>query len=95
MQRNGSLIYVCFLCFSFLTIISTRVKYARNNKKRNEARRNEEGLTPKQAELKELKEKIIYMKKNEIKNKDISEQLNIPVKTLERYITKFKKEGLL
>ena len=40
-------------------------------------------------------EKIIYMKKNEIKNKDISEQLNIPVKTLERYITKFKKEGLL
>ena len=89
-QRNGSLIYVCFLCFSLLTIISTRVKYDRNNKKRNE-----EGLTPKQAELKELKEKIIYMKKNEIKNKDISEQLNIPVKTLERYITKFKKEGLL
>ena len=76
-----------------LTIISTGEKYRRKNEKRTP--RNEEGLTPKQAELKELKEKIIYMKKNEIKNKDISEQLNIPVKTLERYITKFKKEGLL
>lgn len=82
-----------FLCFSFLTIISTEEKYRRNNERRTP--RNEEGLTPKQAELKELKEKIIYMKKNKIKNKDISEKLNIPVKTLERYITKFKKEGLL
>ena len=76
-----------------ITIISTEEKYRRNNERRTP--RNEEGLTPKQAELKELKEKIIYMKKNEIKNKDISEKLNIPVKTLERYITKFKKEGLL
>lgn len=83
-------VVLVFRKFIILTIISTRVRYARKNKKRTE-----EGLTPKQAELKELKEKIIYMKKNEIKNKDISEQLNIPVKTLERYITKFKKEGLL
>ena len=76
-----------------LTIIYNGEKYRRKNEKTTP--RNEEGLTPKLAELKELKEKIIYMKKNEIKNKDISEQLNIPVKTLERYITKFKKEGSL
>lgn len=35
------------------------------------------------------------MKNNNIKNKEIAEKLNIPVKTLERYITKFKKEGFL
>ena len=72
MQRNGSLIYVCFLCFLcflLLTIIFTRVKYYRNNKKRNEARRNEEGLTPKQAELKELKGKGLS-------NRAIARELN-------------------
>ena len=76
-----------------LTIISTDEKYRRNNERRTP--RNEEGLTPKQAELKILREKIIDMKKSDIKNKEIAEKLNIPVKTLERYVTKFKKEGLL
>lgn len=76
-----------------LTIISTDEKYRRNNERRTP--RNEEGLTPKQAELKILREKIINMKKSNIKNKEIAEKLNIPVKTLERYVTKFKKEGLL
>jgi len=76
-----------------LTIISTDEKYRRNNERRTP--RNEEGLTPKQAELKILREKIIDMKKSNIKNKEIAEKLNIPVKTLERYVTKFKKEGLL
>ena len=76
MQRNGSLIYVCFLCFSLLTIISTIVKYDRNNKKRNEARRNEEGLTPKQAELEELKIKVLELKGQGLSNRAIARELN-------------------
>lgn len=75
MQRNGSLIYVCSLCFSLLTIISTIVKYDRNNKKRNEARRNEEGLTPKQAELKELKIKVLELKGQGLSNRAIAKEL--------------------
>ena len=76
MQRNGSLIYLCFFCFIFLTIISTIVKYDRNNKKRNEARRNEEGLTPKQAELKELKLKVLELKGKGLSNRAIARELN-------------------
>ena len=71
MQRNGSLIYVCFLCFSLLTILSTRVKYDRKNKKRNEARRNEEGLTLKQAEL-----KVLELKGKGLSTRAIARELN-------------------
>lgn len=59
-----------------LTIISTRVKYDRKNKKRNEARRNEEGLTPKQAELKELKKKVLELKGQGLSNRAIAKELN-------------------
>lgn len=77
------------------TIISTEEKYRRKNTKRNAARRNEEGLTPKQAELQELKVKVLELKASKVKNKDIANKLGISIKTLERYITQFKKEGLL
>ena len=70
MQRNGSLIYVCFLCFLLLTIISTRVKYDRKNKKRTESRRNSEGLTSREQQkqesikiIKELKRKGLSQSK--------------------------------
>ncbi len=86
MQRNGSLIYVCFLCFSLLTIISTRVKYDRKNKKRNESRRNEEGLTPKQAELKELKIKVLELKEQGLNNSEIARKLNIDRKKVSRLV---------
>lgn len=95
MQRNGSLIYVCSLCFSLLTIISTIVKYDRKNKKRNEARRNEDGLTPKQAKIQELKRNIADLKRENFTNTTIAKRLNIPLKTLERHITNMRKEGLL
>lgn len=77
------------------TIIGTRVKYDRNNKKRNIARRNEEGLTPKQAELKALRVKIANLKGEKFSNTIIANMLNIPKKSLERHITAMKKEGLL
>ena len=81
------------------TIISTQVKYERRRVKDNETkkanRRNKAGLTAKQQELKNLKIKILNFKRKKIKNKDIAITLNLKLKTLERYITNMKKEGLL
>lgn len=59
-----------------LTIISTDEKYRRKNIKRNAARRNEEGLTPKQAELKELKVKVLELKGQGLSNRAIAKELN-------------------
>lgn len=86
MQRNGSLIYVCFLCFSFLTIISTRVKYDRKNKKRNEARRNEEGLTSRQQQNKELINKVKELKQQGLKQVEIADKLGITKGTVSKYL---------
>lgn len=77
------------------TIIGTRVKYDRNNEKRKNKRRNENGLTSKQQELQDLKVKILQLKKEKMKNKEIANKLSIPLKTLERHISSMKKEGLL
>ena len=76
-----------------LILISRKEKYKRNNLRRTP--RNKNGLTQKQQELKDLKNKIIKMKKNKIKNKEIAKELNITIKSLERYITKLKKDELL
>lgn len=59
------------------TIIGTRVKYDRKNEKRNKARRNENGLTPKQQELQDLKVKILELKEQGLSNRAIGRQLNI------------------
>ena len=59
-----------------LTIISTDEKYRRKNIKRNAARRNEEGLTPKQAELKEFKFKVLELKGQGLSNRAIAKELN-------------------
>ncbi|MGL5152984.1 MAG: DNA-binding response regulator, partial [Clostridium sp.] len=55
------------------TIIGTRVKYDRNNLKRTP--RNEEGLTKKQQELQELKNKVIELKEQGLSNVKIAEKL--------------------
>ena len=57
-----------------LTIISTGEKYRRKNEKRTP--RNEEGLTPKQAELKELKLKVLELKGKGLSNRAIARELN-------------------
>ncbi len=59
------------------TIIGTRVKYDRKNEKRNKARRNEEGLTPKQVELKELKIKVLELRDQGLSMQQIANKLNI------------------
>nr|DAR08855.1 MAG TPA: Replication protein B [Caudoviricetes sp.] len=71
-----------------LTIISTRVKYDRKNKKRNEARRNDEGLTPKQAELKELNSKVVELKEQGLSLRKIAEELNITLGKVQRVLKK-------
>ena len=55
----------------------------------------EKGKMSKQEELKELREKIKALKNKGLKNKEISQELNIPIKTLERHITYMKKNELL
>lgn len=49
-------------------------KYRRKNEKRTP--RNEEGLTPKQAELKELKLKVLELKGKGLSNRAIARELN-------------------
>ncbi|MDY3361208.1 MAG: DNA-binding response regulator [Clostridium celatum] len=68
------------------TIIGTRVKYDRKNEKRNKARRNEDGLTPKQVELKELKIKVLELKEKGLNNSEIARKLNIDRKKVSRLV---------
>ena len=59
------------------TIIGIDEKYNRNNERRKKARRNENGLTKKQQELKDTKDKIVKLKKEGISNRGIAKQLGI------------------
>lgn len=56
---------------------------------------NLEGKMTKKEELKILREKIKALREEGLKNKDISSQLNIPLKTLKRHITYMKNNDLL
>lgn len=58
------------------TIIGTRVKYDRKNKKRNESRRNENGLTKKQQELADLRGKVLELKGQGLSNRAVANELN-------------------
>ena len=49
-------------------------KYRRKNEKRTP--RNEDGLTPKQAELKELNSKVVELKDKGLSNRAIAKELN-------------------
>ena len=66
------------------TIIGTSEKYKRNNERRTP--RNENGLTKKQQELKELKEKASELKKQGFNNTQISKQLNVDRKKISRLL---------
>ena len=69
-----------------LTIISTSEKYRRKNEKRTP--RNEEGLTPKQAELKELNSKVVELKEQGLSLRKIAEELNITLGKVQRVLKK-------
>ena len=53
-----------------------------------------DGKITKKEELSILRKKIITLKKEGLLNKEISKELNIPIKTLERHITYIKKNNL-
>ena len=54
-----------------------------------------QGRMTKKEELKILREKIKVLRDEGLKNKEISDELNVPLKTLKRHITYMKKNGLL
>lgn len=54
-----------------------------------------EGKKTKKEQLDELMQKIKAMRQQGFKNKEISQELKVPIKTLERHITYMKKKGLL
>jgi|GEM_PF-1018879 len=74
------------------TIISKEEKYERNNKRRNkarkEARRNEKGLTPKQQEILELKERILKLKEEGLSIRKISEVIGKSKGSIENILKK-------
>lgn len=69
-----------------LTIISTCEKYRRNNERRTP--RNEEGLTLKQAELRELKDKVLKLKDEGLSLRKIAVELNITLGKVQRVLQK-------
>ena len=54
-----------------------------------------EGKMSKKEELEQIREKIKTLRAKGFLNKEISEQLDIPIKSLERHITYMRKNGLL
>lgn len=59
------------------TIINQRVKYDRNNKQRQKARRNDEGLTERQVSKEQLVKRVVELSTEGHKQKDIAIMLNI------------------
>ena len=61
------------------TIISKSEKYYRNNKSRRDNRRNEEGLTNKEADKLKNEERILELKRKKYTLKQISKELNLSI----------------
>ena len=81
-----------------ITIISKdeyKARHRAREKNRYANKLKEEGKMTKQEQLKALREKIKVLREQGLRNQDISELLNIPLKTLKRHITYMKKNGLL
>lgn len=71
------------------TIISKSEKYYRNNKNRREQRRNEEGLTKREADKLKNEERILELKRKKYTLKQISEKLNLSID----YVKKVSKKA--
>lgn len=67
------------------TIIGTRVKYDRKNEKRNKARRNENGLTPRQQQKQDLINKVKELKEQGLKQTEVANQLQKSLRTIKGY----------
>ena len=70
------------------TIISTKEKYRRNNLRRYNERRDEEGKTLKEREVADRLDKIRELKQKKFTNKEIAEKLGITISTVKRNLSK-------
>ena len=70
------------------TIIGTQEKYRRNNERRVQARRNENGLTKKQQELADLKVQVIELREQGLSIRKIAEQVGKSKGTIENILKK-------
>ena len=80
------------------TIISEREYKRRNNeynKNKYKEKLKSEGKMTKKEELEQLRAKIKTLRAKGLSNKEITEHLDIPIKSLERHITYMRKNGLL
>lgn len=66
------------------TIIGTRIKYDRNNKKRNIARRNEEGLTPREQKKQEKEKQIKDLINKGFNMNQVAKELGVNRSTISR-----------
>lgn len=67
------------------TIISKKEKYKRNNKHRSEKRRNEDGLTQREQQKKDIIKAVKELKNKGFKQKEVAEQLNKGLRTIKLY----------
>lgn len=73
------------------TIIGKSEKYYRNNKNRREQRRNEEGLTNKEADKLKNEEKILELKRKKYTLKQISKELNLSISYVKKISMKMSQ----
>lgn len=81
-----------------ITIISDKEYKRRQNKafkKRYQEKLKVDGKLTKKEQMEQIRAKIKTLRAKGLLNKEISEQLDIPMKSLERHITYMKKNGLL
>ena len=72
------------------------MRFVRERNKENYKKKlKSEGKMSKKEELEQIREKIKTLRAKGFLNKEISEQLDIPIKSLERHITYMRKNGLL
>ena len=70
------------------TIISTEEKYDRNNNRRREKGRNENGLTSREQSKEDLISKVKELKSQGLKQKEVAEKLNKSLRTIKGYWNK-------
>lgn len=68
------------------TIISTEEKYDRNNEKRRQKRRNEDGLTDRERKKQEIIKSVKELKSKGLKQIEIAEKLGITKGTVSKYL---------
>lgn len=73
------------------TIIGKSEKYYRNNKNRREQRRNEEGLTNKEADKLKNEERILELKRKKYTLKQISKELNLSISYVKKISMKMSQ----